>query len=395
MVLQYLGEIDPYSLLVSAPQVCKQWRKVCETYVDAPMDLSWASKGAAHDRRNPVTDDGLIAMAKRFRSFNMLDVEGANDLSDVGVTSFVKGQSLPLERVNLSFCTKLTDESVKAVAEGCPGLRELSLRQCYQVTDHGIEALARGCRGLRTLQLEHCSTISDYAIVTVARQCRQLEYLGLEHCSHITDASAIALGTHCPNLFVIRLDVCYNITRAGIEALAAGCPLLAEMNLEGVEHVTDNCLRAISSGLKSLHSINLNNCTRVSDAGAEVLARGCKMLTSMSLQYCNRLTALGHGMLAAASPQLRVLNLSGDRYYNTSVHDASLAHFASHCPMLVDVDLSFCEKISDEGLAMMIKGCPRLQPDNLLSNRKGPLFAAAVAQRIRIAKSGGGGRGGR
>ena len=173
--------------------------------------------GAAHDRRNPVTDDGLIAMAKRFRSFNMLDVEGANDLSDVGVTSFVKGQSLPLERVNLSFCTKLTDESVKAVAEGCPGLRELSLRQCYQVTDHGIEALARGCRGLRTLQLEHCSTISDYAIVTVARQCRQLEYLGLEHCSHITDASAIALGTHCPNLFVIRLDVCYNITRAGIE----------------------------------------------------------------------------------------------------------------------------------------------------------------------------------
>ena len=226
--------------------------------------------GAAHDRRNPVTDDGLIAMAKRFRSFNMLDVEGANDLSDVGVTSFVKGQALPLERVNLSFCTKLTDESVKAVAEGCPGLRELSLRQCYQVTDHGIEALARGCRGLRTLQLEHCSTISDYAIVTVARQCRQLEYLGLEHCSHITDASAIALGTHCPNLFVIRLDVCYNITRAGIE--------VSEMTFQARLHArerTHSCTACAAASRRNPPPPPLPTCTLSDDGESLRLTKSC------------------------------------------------------------------------------------------------------------------------
>lgn len=143
-----------------------------------------------------MTDAGLLAIASRFRSFSMLDAEGALELSDAGVTSFLAGQAYPLETVNLSFCTKVTDASLMAVATACPGLQELSVRQCYQVTDYGVEAVARGCHGLRVLQVEHCSTISDYAVVTVARQCRLMEHLGLEHCSHITDASTIAIGRY-------------------------------------------------------------------------------------------------------------------------------------------------------------------------------------------------------
>ena len=50
-------------------------------------------------------------------------------------------------------CRNLTDASIKAIVEHCPGLCVLDLMNLHKLTDLSIGHLANGCRALHTLKL--------------------------------------------------------------------------------------------------------------------------------------------------------------------------------------------------------------------------------------------------
>ena len=95
--------------------------------------------------------------------------------------------------------------------------------------------------------------------------------------------------------------------------------------------------------------IDLPDCKDVTDKGLALLVRGC------------------HGLLAGKI----VSSAKGDRFC------AAVAEVESN---LIDIDLRDCEAVKDHGLALLVKGCPQLLPNRLLSLAKGDLLCCAVAK---------------
>jgi hypothetical protein len=88
------------------------------------------------------------------------------------------------------------DRILKAVADHCPSLEQLSICMCGPVTDAPLCELARKCSNLRILCLS-----SDY-----------------DPASQVTDLSLAALGEHCPRLESLDLPVS-RFTEEGIVSL--------------------------------------------------------------------------------------------------------------------------------------------------------------------------------
>lgn len=73
----------------------------------------------------------------------------------------------------------ITDAGLIEFGKRCPQLITFNLTR---FTDVGVMALAEGCRGLKDISIENDSThdgISDASILKLTESCEYLEYLGL------------------------------------------------------------------------------------------------------------------------------------------------------------------------------------------------------------------------
>ncbi|OAE21542.1 hypothetical protein AXG93_2543s1010 [Marchantia polymorpha subsp. ruderalis] len=88
----------------------------------------------------------------------LLDVCGAQFLSDVGLAGIA--ECTLLESLNLTWCVRVTDIGLKALAQHCVFLESLSLHGLLGVTDDGIEELSKSCKDtLHTLDVNGCVNI--------------------------------------------------------------------------------------------------------------------------------------------------------------------------------------------------------------------------------------------
>ncbi|KAL6997507.1 beta-aspartyl-peptidase, partial [Sarracenia purpurea var. burkii] len=84
-----------------------------------------------------------------------LDLCGAQNLTDQGLSCITKCNNL--SSLNLTWCVRVTDEGVIAIAEGCSSLEFLSLFGITGVTDKSLEALSRCCSTtITTLDVNGC-----------------------------------------------------------------------------------------------------------------------------------------------------------------------------------------------------------------------------------------------
>ncbi|KAF7667483.1 hypothetical protein LDENG_00061230, partial [Lucifuga dentata] len=72
---------------------------------------------------------------------------------------------------------KVTDRSVRAVAEHCPELQFVGFMGC-PVTSQGVIHLT-GLRNLSVLDLRHISELNNETVMEVVRKCRNLSSLNL------------------------------------------------------------------------------------------------------------------------------------------------------------------------------------------------------------------------
>ena len=81
--------------------------------------------------------------------------------------------------MDLSGISTITDDTLAVIGEQCPLLQALSLK-CRvdvgpQVTDVGLEDIAACCPHLRKIELAWCTKLSDFTMKAVAKNCRDLE----------------------------------------------------------------------------------------------------------------------------------------------------------------------------------------------------------------------------
>lgn len=196
-------------------------------------------------RCSNVSDAGLERLLGLMAAVVNLDLSGCNELTEAGLwTALARPRIVVL---SISDCINVADDTVAAIAQLLPHLRELNL-QAYHVTDAalalfgspganagvggGAGVVAQGGRPLRTLRLHSCWEITNHGILNVVRTLPSLTVLSLSGCSKVTDDGVEVIAENLRQLRVLDLSWCSRISDAGLEYIACDLGQLEELSLD-------------------------------------------------------------------------------------------------------------------------------------------------------------------
>ncbi|KAL3685798.1 hypothetical protein R1sor_003820 [Riccia sorocarpa] len=145
-----------------------------------------------------LTDKGLISLLESCTSLQELYLYAVSSFTDDAFKKFSNVHELRL--LDVCGAQYLSDEGVAAIAE-CAKLVSLNLTWCVRVTDVGLKALARNCKSLEILSLHGLLGVTDEGIEELAKSCsRTLHTLDVNGCVNIKRRSKDELLQLFPNL---------------------------------------------------------------------------------------------------------------------------------------------------------------------------------------------------
>lgn len=223
-------------------------------------------------------------------------------------------------------------KSFREITQGIGNLTSLNLSGCYNVRDDNLhQAFAQPIPTLQHLDLSLCKQITDKSVLRIVQSLTNLKVLELGGCSNVTDAGVMAIANGLKRLQRLNLRSCWSVSDQGLRLLAGqsekstGTLVLEHLGLQDCQHLSDDALKYIAQGLTKVSSINLSFCINISDLGLKYLAK---------------------------MPSLRELNL----HSCDNVSDAGLAFMAEAASPITTLDVSFCDKITDQSLDYISQG---------------------------------------
>lgn len=166
-----------------------------------------------------------VAYARRGMSLISLNLGYCLNITDTGVAHLAASLTR-LRYVNFAGCVQLTDEGVLTLASTCTRLQEIVLAQCKQLTDKSLCYLA-DFLWVEDLDISHCSKISDDGVEIVALEFVGLQRLILSWCSRLTERVLDVLSTYCPHLKTLELYRVPHCGRNAVDRLKQANPVLA------------------------------------------------------------------------------------------------------------------------------------------------------------------------
>ncbi|KAL1371762.1 hypothetical protein AAHE18_01G156300 [Arachis hypogaea] len=224
-------------------------------WLHLPRLISLSITGACR-----LSDKGLralISSAPALRSVNLtlkalenlevLSLAGVGTVCDKFIKDYIIANGQNMKELILKDCVKLTDVSIKVIAEHCPLLCVLDLENLLNLTDLSIGYLANNCRALNTLKLP-CTPFSDEAIAAFIEIIGEsLKELSLNKIKKVGQHTAVSLASHAKNLQVLDLSFCRNLTDTDLGLIVDSCFSLKFLILFGCTQVTDVFLKGYSN----------------------------------------------------------------------------------------------------------------------------------------------------
>uniref|UniRef100_Q8CDU4-2 Isoform 2 of F-box and leucine-rich repeat protein 13 n=1 Tax=Mus musculus TaxID=10090 RepID=Q8CDU4-2 len=274
-----------------------------------------------------------------------------------------------LQELNVSDCQSFTDESMRHISEGCPGvlylnlsnttitnrtmrllpryfhnLQNLSLAYCRKFTDKGLQYLnlGNGCHKLIYLDLSGCTQISVQGFRNIASSCTGIVHLTINDMPTLTDNCVKVLVEKCPRISSVVLIGSPHISDSAFKALSS-CDL-KKIRFEGNKRISDACFKSIDRNYPGINHIYMVDCKGLTDSSLKSLSL-LKQLTVLNLTNCIRIGDIGlkHFFDGPASIRLRELNLT-----NCSLlGDSSVIRLSERCPNLHYLNLRNCEHLTD------------------------------------------------
>jgi F-box/leucine-rich repeat protein 2/20 len=204
------------------------------------LDVSWCDKVEANGLKNIIEAcsklrdlragevrgfDNIAAAEAIFNTNNLerLVLRGCAELTDDALKVMIHGRDpeldilteLPnvpprkLRHLDLSRCTRLTDNGVKAMGHLTPNLEGLQLSGCKSLTNSALEPVLASTPRLTHLELEDLDELSNSLLsehLAKAPCATTLEHLSLSHCENIGDVGVLPIMQKCTALRSIDLD---------------------------------------------------------------------------------------------------------------------------------------------------------------------------------------------
>ena len=246
-----------------------------------------------------------------------------------------------LTSLNLSYCTKLTDEIGPELAKQTQ-IKDLSLTGCSNFTDTIVKELAN-LRQLQSLNLSQCNQLTG-AIGPAVGKFTQLQNLYLNGCDNLTDEIRTAFPT-LTRLRRLNLSECSKLT----DAMGSDLSGLRQLRILDLSHCAfTDAMGPELAKLTQIKDLNLTECPNLTDAIVTELANLIQ-LQSLNLSRCNQLTdAIGPDLGKFA--QLQSLYLNGCDNLTSRIKTA----FPT-LTRLRHLNLSGCSKLTDDIMPELAK----------------------------------------
>ncbi|KAF6768518.1 hypothetical protein AHF37_05258 [Paragonimus kellicotti] len=257
----------------------------------------------------------------------------------------------PFTELILRGCS-IVDSNLEQIIRLLNGLRSLELQCCNELSELALWTCLPS--SVNKLSIFDCINISDESLGAVAQLLPDLRQFTLQ-AYHVSDS---ALSYFSPKqretLRTVQLIQCMDITNQGVINLVFALPNLKELSLSGCTNVTDECLDAICENLKGLSQLNLSWCSKITDIGLEFVSRSMPALRKLTLDRCVTITDIGLSYLSTKSV-LQHLSLR----WCINLSDGIMPHLLGMTG-LTYLSLAGCKRISEEGICQLARH-PRLR----------------------------------
>ncbi|WEW55342.1 hypothetical protein PRK78_000771 [Emydomyces testavorans] len=363
--LQILSWLTPKQL-VRAARVSKSWYALCfdgqlwanfdtaTYYCDISRDALVRLLYGAGPFVKHLSLRGCIQMKEAWPECGEQIADACRNLASINLEdthidkltiTFFLVRNPGLVRISMSGLSTLTNSEMSVISKSCPLLEYLDVSWCRNLINaNGLRRVVRACSRLKELRIGEFQSADNEEFMLELFKTNTLETLVMSHCSSLTDA-ALKILSHGINP---EIDI-----------------------------LTDHPIVPP----RKLKHLDLSRCRGLSDIGIGHLAGFVPELESLQLSFCHSVGNDAIVNLIGTTPRLRRLDLEElEELTNTVLIALSKAPCA---PRLEHLNISYCEKLGDNGMMQVVKKCPNLKSLDLDNTRVSDLTIMDLCSQMR------------
>ncbi|XP_027363525.1 F-box protein At3g58530 isoform X2 [Abrus precatorius] len=268
--------------------------------------------------------------------------------------------TLPFSHTHLTSLLLLSPSLHRTLVSCQPLWQSLNFRELNNAGNRLIAALSLPrYRYVKHINLEFARDVEDTHLVLIKDKCfdslQSLESLNLNGCQKISDTGIEAITSCCPQLNTFSIYWNVRVTDTGIQHMVRNCKHIIDLNISGCKNISDRGVQLISENYPELKSLNLTRCVKLTDFGLKKLLHKCLFLQSLNLYALSSFTDEAYRKICLLT-RLTFLDLCGAQ--NLSDEGVSCI---SKCKNLVSLNLTWCVRVTDEGVISLAEGCTSLE----------------------------------
>ncbi|KAK2454527.1 RNI superfamily protein [Trifolium repens] len=285
------------------------------------------------------------------------------ELNNAG-NRLIAALSLPrydhVKEINLEFARDIEDRHLILIKQKCfdslQSFESLNLNGCQKISDTGIEAITSCCPHLKIFSVYWNVRVTDTGLLHTVTNCKHIVDLNISGCKNISDRGAQLVAENYPKLESLNLTRCVKLTDVGLKQLLQKCLSLQSLNLYAVSSFTDEAYKKICL-LTRLTFLDLCGAQNLSDQGLQCISK-CKNLVSLNLTWCVRVTDEGVISVAQSCTSLEFLSLFGI----VGVTDTCLEALSKSCSnTITTLDVNGCIGIKKRSREELLQLFPYLK----------------------------------
>lgn len=262
--------------------------------------------------------------------------------------------------LDLSY-TYISNELLHSLALDPPPLRKLVLKDCSNYTYSGIYYLLSKCQSLKHLDIQKARFLNDPLFNMLCAFLGDLVFINVSGCECLTNLALFALLKNCPLLTEIKMES----TGIGKVSMPSR-DLVVYHQVKSLHLASNSCLRdedihMFAFMFPNMQLLDLSSCFYIKE-GIDIVLKKCRKIRHFKFVRCPQANLC---LINYEASKLEVLNLS-----NSRIDDKVLYVISMICPRLLQLDLEFCNDVTEKGVRLVVEKCIHLREINLLNCRK-------------------------
>ncbi|OMO86476.1 Leucine-rich repeat, cysteine-containing subtype [Corchorus olitorius] len=181
----------------------------------------------------------VLPALRKLKCLEVLSLAGIQTVCDDFIIGMLEACGKNIKELVLANCVELTDVSLRIVGKNCSRLCAIDLSYLRKLTDSSMRYLANGCRSINRLKLCR-NSFSDEAIAAFLEASGgSLTELSLNNVTLVGLNTALSLAKCSRKLFSLDLSWCRNLTDEALGLIVDSCLSLRLLKLFGCTQITE------------------------------------------------------------------------------------------------------------------------------------------------------------